>query len=116
MFSSLNKPVGILSQKATPEDVSVNEYVIRYLLETKALSRRRNAVRLSLLICNRLDRNTSGLITAGKSLPGSTGRLVRGFMTGSVGKYYLCLVKGVLDHSEKISGYLKKNDKDQSGD
>lgn len=105
----LNKPVGILSQKATPDDISVNEYVIRYLLETKALSKEEMRT-FKPSVCNRLDRNTSGLITAGKSLPGLQ-TLSAWFHDRTVGKYYLCLVKGVLDHSEKISGYLKKNNK-----
>lgn len=105
----LNKPVGILSQKATPEDVSVNEYVIRYLLDTHAIEEKELQT-FKPSICNRLDRNTSGLITAGKSLQGLQ-ELSVWFRDRSVGKYYLCLVKGVLEHSEKISGYLKKNEK-----
>lgn len=105
----LNKPVGILSQKATPEDVSVNEYVIRYLLDTKALSEEEMRT-FKPSVCNRLDRNTSGLITAGKSL-GGLQTLSEWFHDRTVGKYYLCLVKGELNHPEKISGYLKKNEK-----
>ena len=53
----LNKPVGILSQKATPEDVSVNEYVIRYLLDTHAIEEKELQT-FKPSICNRLDRNT----------------------------------------------------------
>ena len=92
----LNKPVGILSQKATPEDVSVNEYVIRYLLDTHAIEEKELQT-FKPSICNRLDRNTSGLITAGKSLQGLQ-ELSVWFRDRSVGKYYLCLVKGVLEH------------------
>ena len=31
----INKPAGVLSQKAKPEDVSINEQVISYLLEQR---------------------------------------------------------------------------------
>ena len=35
----LNKPVGMLSQKAVPEDFSLNEWVIEYLLEKGKLTK-----------------------------------------------------------------------------
>lgn len=34
----VNKPSGILSQKAQKDDISINEYIISYLVETKSLS------------------------------------------------------------------------------
>ena len=34
----LNKPVGVLSQKAQPQDVSAVEYLISYLLESGQLT------------------------------------------------------------------------------
>ena len=64
----LNKPAGILSQKANPEDVSVNEQILSYLLEKGELTEEElKTFRPS--VCNRLDRNTSGLLIAGKTLP-----------------------------------------------
>ena len=65
----LNKPVGMLSQKAQPQDVSAVEYLISYLLESGQLTGE-ELQRFHPSVCNRLDRNTSGILIAGKSLPG----------------------------------------------
>ena len=65
----INKPSGMLSQKAKETDVSVVENVTAYLLESGQLTKE-NLHTFRPSICNRLDRNTSGLIVAGKSLAG----------------------------------------------
>ena len=65
----INKPSGMLSQKAVPEDISANEYILSYLIRKGELTEEQwKTFRPS--ICNRLDRNTSGLLIAGKSLNG----------------------------------------------
>ena len=62
-----NKPAGLLSQKAKPSDISLVEYLTEHLLETdEATAESLRSFRPG--ICNRLDRNTSGLVAAGKSL------------------------------------------------
>ena len=61
-------------------------------------------------VCNRLDRNTSGLIVAGKSLPGLQ-KMAEIFKDRSVKKYYLCIVKGKLTKQAHINGYLTKDEK-----
>lgn len=63
----LNKPSGMLSQKAAPSDLSLNEYMIAYLLKKGDLKLAELAT-FRPSVCNRLDRNTSGLVTAGKAL------------------------------------------------
>lgn len=55
----------MLSQKAKETDVSVVENVTAYLLESGQLTRE-NLKTFRPSICNRLDRNTSGLIVAGR--------------------------------------------------
>ena len=65
----INKPSGMLSQKAKPEDVSLVEYLIAHLIHKGEL----NAGDLASFkpgICNRLDRNTSGIVAAGKTTKG----------------------------------------------
>ena len=63
----INKPSGMLSQKAKDTDESLVEYVIAYLMETGQLTvEQLRSFHPS--VCNRLDRNTSGLVAAGKSL------------------------------------------------
>lgn len=103
----INKPAGMLSQKASPEDISLVEYLIRYLLDSGQLSREElDTFRPS--VCNRLDRNTSGIVAAGKSLP-ALQDLSQMFRERTLGKYYLCLVKGKVTDKQRINGYLKKD-------
>ncbi|MDD3403617.1 MAG: RluA family pseudouridine synthase [Hespellia sp.] len=105
----LNKPAGMLSQKAKECDVSIVEHLISYLVESKQITEE-ELVTFHPSICNRLDRNTSGLIAAGKSLNGLQ-TLSRLFKERMLEKYYLCLVEGHIADSRKISGYLVKNEK-----
>ena len=65
----INKPSGMLSQKAVPEDISANEYILSYLIRKGSLSEEQFKT-FKPSICNRLDRNTSGLLIAGKTLKG----------------------------------------------
>ncbi len=103
----VNKPSGMLSQKARDTDESLVEYVTGYLLDTGALTREDlRSFRPS--VCNRLDRNTSGLVAAGKSLAGLQ-ILSEMFRDRSLHKYYLCVVAGNLDKGQIIDGYLKKD-------
>ena len=88
----MNKPAGMLSQKARAEDVSANEYVISYLIHSGQLTRE-DLRTFRPGVCNRLDRNTSGLILAGKSVAGLQ-EMSRLLKERTVQKYYLCLVKG----------------------
>ena len=105
----INKPSGMLSQKAKETDVSVVENVTAYLLESGQLTKE-NLQTFRPSICNRLDRNTSGLIVAGKSLAGlqQMGEL---FKERTLKKYYLCIVKGKITEPAHISGYLVKDEK-----
>ena len=103
----INKPAGMLSQKARPEDETLTEYVIAYLLKTKQLTKE-ELISFHPGLCNRLDRNTSGIIIAGKSLTGlqQMGNLLK---ERNIGKYYLTIVKGVVKESTSIEGYLTKD-------
>lgn len=105
----LNKPAGILSQKADPSDISLNEQIISYLLDSGALSES-ELFTFRPSVCNRLDRNTSGLITAGKSLAGLQ-LLSSVLKERTAEKYYLCVVKGSLIQARNIEGYLYKDEK-----
>lgn len=103
----VNKPAGMLSQKARPDDISLVEHISAYLLKNGELEpEQMKGFRPG--ICNRLDRNTSGIIVAGKSLEGLQvmGEL---FKERALDKYYLCIVKGVVEKKEQIEGYLYKN-------
>lgn len=105
----LNKPAGLLSQKAKQEDCSVNEWLIGYLLETGFVSPE-SLLTFKPSVCNRLDRNTSGLLICGKTLFGSQ------FMSSiikdkSLEKYYYTLVAGNVKPNTRVCGWLYKDTK-----
>ena len=103
----VNKPSGVLSQKAASGDISMVEYVTAYLLENGQLAEGElRTFRPS--VCNRLDRNTSGIIAAGKSLAGLQA-LSELFRERGMGKYYLCIVRGELEETAYIRGFLKRD-------
>lgn len=105
----VNKPAGMLSQKAEKTDVSLVEQVISYLLDSGQLTKEElQTFRPS--ICNRLDRNTSGLVVAGKTLAGLQA-FSSMFRERNLSKYYLCIVKGKVDRPSHIKGFLIKNEK-----
>ncbi len=106
----IDKPSGMLSQKAKPEDISANEYIIGYLLKTHAI-RSEDLATFRPSVCNRLDRNTSGLLIAGKSLKGLQDMSAQ-LSDRSMKKYYRCLVKGRITEPMILEGWLKKRDAD----
>ena len=105
----VNKPAGMLSQKAKETDESLVEYLIDYLLGSGKLTESGlRAFRPS--VCNRLDRNTSGLVVAGKTLPGLQ-IMAAVFKDRSIHKYYQCVVKGVIKEKQLITGFITKDEK-----
>lgn len=103
----VNKPLGLLSQKAHKEDISLVEHIISYLIDTDQL----NDAELQTFkpgICNRLDRNTSGIIIGGKTLLAlqEVSSLIQ---DRKLDKYYITIVKGKLSNRQRIEGYLNKD-------
>lgn len=99
----VNKPVNLLSQKASSTDYTLNEMIVDYY---------KNKPGKDLLfvpsVCNRLDRNTSGIILAGMSLKGA--RLLSVMLKErTLDKYYLTIVSGHVAKKERIKGYLMKS-------
>ncbi len=103
----INKPAGMLSQKAAKDDISLVEYVIGYLLESRQITEDELHT-FHPSVCNRLDRNTSGIVAAGKTLA-ALQELSAMFRERSLKKYYLCLVVGIVTKGGHISGFLKKD-------
>ena len=104
----VNKPAGMLSQKAKEADESLVEYMIDYLVSSGQLSTEQlRSFRPS--VCNRLDRNTSGLVVGGKSLAGLQ-LMSASFKDRSIHKYYQCVVKGQITDKQMITGYLTKSE------
>ncbi|MCR4705407.1 MAG: RluA family pseudouridine synthase [Lachnospiraceae bacterium] len=103
----LNKPSGILSQKASRTDLSLNEWMIGYLLREKAASP--DSLRsFHPSVCNRLDRNTSGLVICGKTPVGS--HMMSAILNDrSVHKFYHLFVEGHMEKGAHIKSYLTKD-------
>ena len=98
----------MLSQKAAPEDVSINEIMIGWLLESGQLTKEMLQT-FHPSVCNRLDRNTSGLITGGKTLA-ALQFLSEGFRDRTIHKYYFCIVAGKVTEKVRLHGYLHKDE------
>lgn len=105
----INKPSGMLSQKAKSSDESLVEFLIAYLLDSGQLTEAQLG-RFRPSVCNRLDRNTSGLVAAGKSLPGLQ-LLSAAFKERTIHKYYQCVVWGDAGPRRSIAGFIKKDRK-----
>ncbi|MCC8080987.1 MAG: RluA family pseudouridine synthase [Lachnospiraceae bacterium] len=103
----INKPAGLLSQKASPGDDSANDRILSYLLSSGQLTEAELRT-FHPSICNRLDRNTSGLLIAGKTMRGLQ-QMGEQLKDRSVQKYYRTLVWGRVDEPRHLSGYLVKD-------
>ena len=105
----LNKPAGLLSQKARAEDVSLVEYLTEYLLDSGQIDRQElRSFRPG--ICSRLDRNTSGLIAAGKTLQGLQ-ELNALFRERTLHKFYRSIAVGAVTGLTRAEGWLIKDER-----
>lgn len=103
----LNKPVGMLSQKAEERDVTLVEYFLGYLQQKGEW---KDGGSFTPSVCNRLDRNTSGVVIAGKSLYGLQ-KMSELLKRRTIDKYYLTIVEGVMRQASMIRGYLCKDER-----
>lgn len=102
-----SKPANMLSQKAADTDISANERLIGYLIKTNQLTFE-DFKTFKPSVCNRLDRNTTGLILMGKTLKGLQ-TLSDQLKDRSIDKYYRTIVSGKITEEMTIKGYLTKN-------
>ncbi len=103
----VNKPNGILTQKSKPDDISLNEWLIGYLLAHHMITYE-ELTTFKPSVCNRLDRNTSGIVICGKTLLGSQ-KMSQMLKDRSLHKFYRLYVKGTVHDSSTIDGYLEKD-------
>ncbi len=104
---AVDKPVGILSQKDTDDSVSMNEYILSYLKRSGAWSPDQNMT-FKPSVANRLDRNTGGVLLAGKTYRGQE-MLSRYLRDKDIEKYYFCLCEGRIEGDLILKGFLKKD-------
>ncbi len=101
-----NKPSGMLSQRDSGNIRSANEYFLEYLM---AKEDRRDILKdFNPSACNRLDRNTSGILIFAKNYSAAR-EISKGLRERTIEKYYLALVKGKAK-SKRVSAYIKKDE------
>lgn len=107
-FIAINKPKNMLSQKAKDTDVSLNEYVLSYLLKNhKMKAEDLSYYRPSCI--NRLDRNTTGLIFAAKTYKGAK-ELSLLFKEKNHPKVYRCICAGEIKEEQLLKHFLSKDE------
>lgn len=109
---AVHKPAGVLSQKAAASDYSINEAIVDYCRLNGIAGENGSLFKPS--VCNRLDRNTSGIILAGISLRGSR-YLSEMLRLRGFNKYYCTIVSGIMKHTIYDKAFItKKDDKNLS--
>lgn len=106
---AFSKPAGALSQKADPEDISINEYLIGFLANEGKITPG-STVSFRPSVQNRLDRGTSGLILCAKTAAGAR-NLTNILKDHIADKYYLTICCGQIREPFEKSGYLSKDEK-----
>ena len=105
----LYKPTHLLCHSDRTGDANLVDAFAAYL-EGKGEYDPHAEKRFAPALCNRLDRNTSGIVAAGKTLQGL--QMLSGlFKERTLHKYYLCIVKGVIKEEQDVRGWLLKNEK-----
>ena len=95
----INKPVGLLTHPSKPDEDSLSGRVARYLnLQGDDFS----------ALCNRLDRNTSGLVACGKDMA-AVQALNAIFAKRQIIKTYIAVVCGRLQGVGHLRGYIHKD-------
>lgn len=99
-----DKRENVLSQKAEPGDYSLNEALLDYC------GGKPEASSFVPSVCNRIDRNTTGLICFAKSYKAA--RLLSEMLRDrSLEKYYLAAVSGVVSEAAHVEAWLVKDKK-----
>lgn len=102
----VNKPAGLLTQKAKEADLCLNDWLSDYLSAHGSQSP--SALAYTPSAMNRLDRNTSGMVLCAKTYQGA--RALSAILRDrSLHKFYLTLVKGEIRKPGTLTGTLTKD-------
>ena len=107
----VNKPRGLLVQKASPNDESLDQLVIEYLMATNQYDPNKELAFVPGP-AHRLDRNTSGIVAFGKNHTALTMLFDLFKNHDLINKHYLALVVGAMEKDKDIiTAPLKKDEK-----
>ena len=106
----VNKPKGLLVQKSSPHDESLDQYVIEYLMATNQYDPNKEKGFVPGP-AHRLDRNTSGLVVFGKTHNALTLLFDLFKNHDLINKHYLALVVGQVEkEKDTIDAPLRKDE------
>lgn len=104
----INKPVGVLSHSANKDyGNNVVDSMVHYLYQKGEYDPKIEKTFIPA-ICNRLDRNTSGIIIGAKNYPAlkSVNDAIR---KRNIKRYYKTIVEGVIKKDRFLEGFLSKD-------
>lgn len=102
----VDKPLGLLTQKDKKDGHSLAEEVIYHLTENGSYNVK-TAKGFTPAPCNRLDRNTAGIVLVGKHLK-ATQEISQMLKTKQISKYYMSIVLGRITEPIVLKGYHYK--------
>lgn len=106
----VSKPAGLLTHPEKPgEKNTLIDQILSYLYEKGQYLPTKESS-FTPAVCNRLDRNTSGLIIAGKTLA-AVQNINEAIAQHRLEKNYLTMVKGKITKEGTLSGWLKKEER-----
>ena len=110
----LNKRPGVLVHEDAEGGENTLIMHIKAYLYSKGEYDPANEQSFAPALCNRIDRNTGGIVIAAKNASALRDMNAK-IKQGEIRKHYLCLVHGVPQKNKDIiKGYLKKNSKDNT--
>ena len=98
----VDKPAGILTQSDNSNELSLNDALLDYCHYNNHSTAKPS-------VCNRLDRNTSGIVLCGKTVKGLQ-MLNEIIKNRTLHKYYRCIVLGETKEQDTLKGFLIKNE------
>lgn len=105
-----NKPAGLLTHPDKPGDTdTLLDRALFHIFNKKGAC---GSLTFSPAVCNRLDRNTGGIVIIAKNYK-SLKAINHSIRERWIRKLYLCIVAGKMEKSGEVKGFLKK-DKDRN--
>ncbi len=104
-----DKPVGVLSQPESKDNHDTMVDRLLYYLYEIGQYMPDKALAFTPAVCNRLDRNTSGLLLCGKNLH-AVQSLNEALRNRHIDKYYLAIVEGELNKTITLEGFFKRDE------
>jgi 23S rRNA pseudouridine955/2504/2580 synthase len=103
----VNKPFGLLTHPDSPGDSdTLIDRALYYISKQEGYT---SSPTFTPSVCNRLDRNTGGIVIVAKTYKAlkSTNKLIR---ERGLQKLYLCVVKGIIKEAGEVENFLLKDE------